>query len=263
MKTENIYETILLNNGFWAFGAHNELYSFEYEEGEAIPIWTSRKAAEKSEEAGFEYDIAGVNIYEFVYWMLPAEIEWDDELIFLLYPAEGEPVLIEGEMLRKELTDALISRKEKGTAGYRFDDDSLHDQKPFNEKEILNVSRAAPDSRYRHLVTNLAMYRSLWWLAKDDEIATINSENGKSTLLIWPAKEWAEMNAKGLFENYVAEQVNLFEFMYEILPSFEEGFDCTGEGLLACAMIENDNVDGLALNTEVFMEDILEELSRY
>ena len=94
-----------------------------------------------------------------------------------------------------------------------------------------------------------------------------NSE-GEPQLLIWPVKEWAEAVSERIYPGHEAVSVNIFEFLYEILPCFEERFNCEGRGAVASASLEEETgedyvLDSLTLQTEGFMCDFFEELERY
>ena len=124
------------------------------------------------------------------------------------------------------------------------------------------------NKRSLNLLSNAAVYRTIWCLTEGESLTTVDNSEGEPQLLIWPVKEWAEAVSERIYPGHEAVSVNIFEFLYEILPCFEEQFNCEGRGAVACASLDEETgedyvLDSLTLQTEGFMCDFFEELERY
>lgn len=267
-KIESFLEEVLINNGVWSFGDDDYLASFEYETGVAIPVFSSRENASDGEESKSGDQIVGLNLYEFIFYVIPsATLKWDVDT-FAIYNGVDEPVFFSDREFEKIMLNALEERYDNGREYYHFEESGFHPQRESNPKELASIMKAPPQTKYRHLLSHAAVNRTIWCLTEGESLTTVDNSKGEPALLIWPVKEWAEAVAERIYPGHEAVSVNIFEFLYEILPSFEEQFNCQGRGAVASASLEEETcedyiLDSLTLQTEGFMCDFLEELERY
>ena len=92
---------------------------------------------------------------------------------------------------------------------------------PVSEKQIAAVLALPPPQRYDHFIKKVVGWQKMWGLY-DDGWAMSETNDGKPVFPLWPEKEYAQLCATADWAEYEATEIDLDEFMAELLPMLEE-----------------------------------------
>ncbi|GEP98234.1 DUF2750 domain-containing protein [Chitinophaga cymbidii] len=125
----------------------------------------------------------------------------------------------------------------------------------ITEKEIENVLKLDPFERYKYLIKRVADTQVMYALKLGSEWAIADIDENK-VFSIWSAREFALLNATGVWETYDAVEINLDFFEKAIMPLLESnGF------LLNVFSINNRS--GFVVELDEFIRDLNDELRNY
>jgi len=85
----------------------------------------------------------------------------------------------------------------------------------LNQKKIENVLRLPAQKRYSHFIKVAADQRKVWGLFSDGW-AIAETIDGRLAFAFWPAREYAEMCAQGIWFGYQPREIDL-DTLFEIL----------------------------------------------
>ena len=124
-----------------------------------------------------------------------------------------------------------------------------------SSKEIEAVLKLPGPKRYSHFVKVVADWEEAWGLY-DDGWAMAGGEEGVLVFPIWPAREYAELCATGVWENYTPESIPLKDLLEELLPKLKE------DGVLPGVFYTPSDKGVLPLADQL-LEDLRTECEKY
>ncbi len=124
----------------------------------------------------------------------------------------------------------------------------------MNTREINGVLGSDIAKQYEYFIKKAADYEEVWSLKEAAGWASLELD-GKCYFPVWPKKEFAQMQAAGEWDGYIAYSIDLEEFMEDWLPGFIK------DGLGVTVMWNNGS--GIDLSPERLMTDIETELEKY
>jgi peptidoglycan/xylan/chitin deacetylase (PgdA/CDA1 family) len=92
---------------------------------------------------------------------------------------------------------------------------------PVSEKQIAAILALPPPQRYDHFIKKVVGWRKVWGLYEDGW-AMSETADGEPVFPLWPEKEYAELCATADWAGYEAREIELDEFMTDLLPMLEE-----------------------------------------
>lgn len=122
-------------------------------------------------------------------------------------------------------------------------------------KQIEAITSLPGPKRYQHFIKIIADVEEVWGLYQNGW-ALAETEDGTQVFPLWPAKEYAELCAKGEWSDYEARPFSLDELINDLLPSLKDD-----RVLAGVFYTPSDN--GLTPEIEKFAEDIINELEKY
>jgi peptidoglycan/xylan/chitin deacetylase (PgdA/CDA1 family) len=126
---------------------------------------------------------------------------------------------------------------------------------PVSEKQMAAILALAPPQRYDHFIKKVVGWRKLWGLY-DEGWAMSESRDGEPVFPLWPEKEYAELCATADWAGYQAKEIELEEFMTELLPLLEERGVHPGVFFVP----EKGSID---VTIEQLRKDLEQELDKY
>jgi hypothetical protein len=90
----------------------------------------------------------------------------------------------------------------------------------INKKEMDSVVILDANKRYQYFIKKVADSGLIWALYKDGW-ALAGDHDGQELLPFWPAKEYADLCAKGIWEGYEAEALDVHDFLDEYLDELK------------------------------------------
>lgn len=93
--------------------------------------------------------------------------------------------------------------------------------KPKSDREIQAVLGLDGPGRFRHFVKQVVDFEEAWGLW-DNGWALMANDDETLVFPLWPARDYAELNRIGDWENYEARPIELKELLEELLPDFRE-----------------------------------------
>jgi len=124
----------------------------------------------------------------------------------------------------------------------------------MNPKEFESMINQPANIRYEYFIKKVVDSETVWGLFEDGWAIT-EDDNGNKLLPVWPKKEFSEHCAVGVWRDYKSENMDLYEFMDELLPRLAE------DGIRPSIFFNNN--DSAVLEVEVLIGDLKEELGKY
>jgi hypothetical protein len=124
-----------------------------------------------------------------------------------------------------------------------------------SEKQVQAILALPPAKRYDHFVKKVVGWRKLWGLYQDGW-AMSQTEKGDPVFPLWPEPEYAALCASGVWEGYVAEEIDLTDFLNELLPKLRE------DGVLPGAFYVTDG-GSVNVSSDQLETDLKNELAKY
>jgi Protein of unknown function (DUF2750) len=88
-------------------------------------------------------------------------------------------------------------------------------------KQIEAILSLAPPKKYEHFVKQVPAWGEAWGLY-DKGWALFGDQDGHLSLGLWPAPEYAALNAVRNFAGYIAKPIPLPQLLGEFLPSLDK-----------------------------------------
>lgn len=124
----------------------------------------------------------------------------------------------------------------------------------MNEKEFEAVIKLPASKRYEYFIKKIVDSEELWGLYNEGWAVTRDDE-GNLLIPFWPKKEFAEYCAVGEQSVYVAENIDLYEFMEQWLQGMQEdGYKPS---------IFWNNIDSAVVAIDTLLTDLNTELENY
>ncbi|MGY0374217.1 DUF2750 domain-containing protein [Clostridium sp. JNZ J1-5] len=124
----------------------------------------------------------------------------------------------------------------------------------MNNKEFEAVIKLPASKRYEYFIKKTVDFEELWGLY-DDGWAITEDDSGNKMIPFWPKKEFAEFCAIDEWRGYVAESIDLYEFIDNWLP------DMKADKLKPSIFWNNQ--DSAVLEVENLISDLECELENY
>lgn len=124
----------------------------------------------------------------------------------------------------------------------------------MNKKEFDAVIKLPAAKRYEYFIKKVVDAEELWGLYNEGWAVT-QDDNGNLLIPFWPKKEFAEYCAIGEQSIYVAESIDLYEFINEWLPEMKES------GHKPSIFWNCD--DSAVLEIDIILKDLNNELDKY
>ena len=125
----------------------------------------------------------------------------------------------------------------------------------ISPKQIEAVLKLDGPKRYDHFIKQVVDCEQVWGLYCDGW-AMGTDDSGKPTFPLWPAKEYAEFSAEGLWAEYEPAEIPLDELVDELLPKLKED----GVGPSVFRTPEGQSV---MPSIEQIVADLRNEMTRY
>lgn len=125
----------------------------------------------------------------------------------------------------------------------------------ITQKEIEQVSALDGQARYAHFIKRVVDWELVWGLHTTDGWASAGSE-GVEAFPLWPHPEYAKLQAKGQWQGYVPEPIELEAFLSEWLPSMQNN-------LVQLAVFPVGSFQAAIVPASRLLQDIKAELHNY
>ncbi|WP_243292304.1 DUF2750 domain-containing protein [Bacillus sp. FJAT-47783] len=124
----------------------------------------------------------------------------------------------------------------------------------MNEKEYYAVLNLPAIKRYEYFLKKVVDWEEVWGLYHDGWAMT-KDDIGNLLIPFWPKKEFAQYCAKGEWDSYKPEIIELEEFIDEWLPGIKkDGYKPS---------IFWNNKDSVVIDVDVLLQDLHRELENY
>lgn len=124
----------------------------------------------------------------------------------------------------------------------------------MNQKEFEAVVKLSASKRYEYFIKKVADSEEIWGLYNEGWAVT-KDDDGNLLIPFWPKKEFAEYCATGEQGQYVAESIDLYEFIQQWLQNMdEEGYKPS---------IFWNNTDSAVVSIDTLLMDLNRELEKY
>jgi hypothetical protein len=124
----------------------------------------------------------------------------------------------------------------------------------MDKKEFEAVLKIPVNKRYEYFIKKVVDWEEVWGLYNNGWVMT-KDDDGNLMIPFWPKKEFAEYCAIGEWEGYVANRIDLEEFMQDWLPGMKK------DGYKPSIFWNND--DSAVLDIETLINDLNSELENY
>lgn len=128
------------------------------------------------------------------------------------------------------------------------------DDRYMNNKEFEAVIKLHASKRYEYFIKKVVDFEELWGLY-DNGWAITEDDEGNKLIPFWPKKEFAEICAVDEWKGYVAESIDLYEFIDNWLP------DMKVDKIKPSIFWNNE--DSAVLEVEDLISDLKCELENY
>ncbi|HEX7861231.1 MAG TPA: DUF2750 domain-containing protein [Verrucomicrobiae bacterium] len=91
----------------------------------------------------------------------------------------------------------------------------------ITEAQLKAVTALAGPKRYSHFIKVVADQALLWGLYADGWALAATGE-GQQVFPFWPGREYAQLCATGPWTEYQPEEIDLDDFLQELLPDLKE-----------------------------------------
>lgn len=127
--------------------------------------------------------------------------------------------------------------------------------KGLSRQQIDAVLRLPGPQRYKHFVKQVVDGEEAWGLYADGW-ALAGSEQGEQVFPLWPAKEYASLNAEGLWANYEPRSIPFGDLLAALLPSLDK------DGVRAGVFYTPED-KGVVVDPSRLSDDLLAEEKKY
>lgn len=128
----------------------------------------------------------------------------------------------------------------------------------MSPEEFRRASAQAPEERYRFALKRIAEHTEVWGLVQEEQSlwAVGTDAEGRDFFPIWPHPLFAEACARDEWAGFVPQQVDLEDFVEELVPALErDGQDVS--------LFSTPESLGHTVDTFEFFRDLEAELAQY
>jgi hypothetical protein len=123
-----------------------------------------------------------------------------------------------------------------------------------NSKEVQAVLQLSGEKRYEYFIKRAADASKVWGLWNDGWAMGVTDE-GKSTIPVWPAAEYAEACRQGDWSDYKPKSIDLHDFIDDFLPQLAR------DGV-SVSIFDTPSEASVLVNDDELRQDLKEELSK-
>lgn len=124
----------------------------------------------------------------------------------------------------------------------------------ISDKMLQTIIKLPAPDRYSHFIKEVAGWQYIWGLY-DDGWATSETDEGEKLIPFWPARDYAEIYAKGDWDGCKAKAIEIHDFLDSFLPYILECGLAPG-----VFFVEDDGAVDIKPN--ILVRDLKTELSR-
>ena len=124
----------------------------------------------------------------------------------------------------------------------------------LSQKEIEAVLRLPGEKRYEYFIKRVSDSNRLWGLWNDGWAMGVTND-GRKTIPVWPAAEYAELCRKDDWQAYTPKSIDLHEFMNHFLPGLVR------DGVRV-SIFDTPLEDSVLIDDDELLGDLKEELSK-
>lgn len=119
----------------------------------------------------------------------------------------------------------------------------------MHKKKIENIFRLPSKERFSYFVRKVTDFEEVWGLSDGTEWALLDDSNDNQLFPVWPEKDFAEICANGVWENYVPKSIPLEDFLSKLSPKL------TSEEISYAVFLTTDN-KGIVISPKELCEII-------
>jgi hypothetical protein len=124
----------------------------------------------------------------------------------------------------------------------------------INQKQVQSVLNLSGKDRYAYFIKMAADQRKVWGL-RSEKWALASTDDGTHVFPIWPAREYAELCAVGIWAQQSSAPIDLDLVFDSVIPKLRESKTLVG-------IFPTPADLGVTPDLEVFERDLKYELSR-
>jgi hypothetical protein len=125
----------------------------------------------------------------------------------------------------------------------------------ISQKQIEAILKLPAPQRYDHFIKKVVGWGKLWGLCEDGW-AMSETDEGEPVLPLWPEREYAQLSATDIWASYAPREIELEEFLEDVLPSLRE------QGVHPGVFFVPDK-GSIDIDIDQLEKDLREELSKY
>ena len=127
----------------------------------------------------------------------------------------------------------------------------------MNPQQYENVLALSAKERYSHFIGKVADWEQLWGLYNEKEGWLLRTtDKNIEYLSVWPHPEYAKNIAKEYYPEYNEEEINIYDFMSNLLPKLENDKVKVG-------VIPNPEGNTWLMEAKDLLQDLEEEFEQY
>lgn len=127
----------------------------------------------------------------------------------------------------------------------------------ISTQEIDVMFKKNAKERYIYFVKKIADWECVWALGDDSGYITTEDDDGKLSLPLWPAKEYAQKCAINEWKNLAVKEISLDELLDDLLPELIE------DDVDVVAFMSPDETGLPTLSAANVLKDLLAECEKY
>lgn len=125
----------------------------------------------------------------------------------------------------------------------------------MHQKKIENILKMPGDERLQYFVRKVSDFEEVWGLFDDGWAMTADTE-GRKAIPLWPEKDFSDLCAEGVWENYNSKPIELDRFVSKWLPGMEK------DGVLT-AIFPTPKNKGVIIQPKDLLTTLEEEIEQY
>jgi len=125
----------------------------------------------------------------------------------------------------------------------------------INQKEIEALCSGSAYHRYEYFIKKVVDWGEAWGLY-DEGWALAGDDDEAQVFPIWPAREYANLCAKNMWESFTPRKITLDDFLKELIPTIEN------DGI-SLGIFPTPNKMAVITDFDRLKKDIALELSKY
>ena len=127
-------------------------------------------------------------------------------------------------------------------------------QVKMNAKKMNNVLALPASKRYSHFIKVAADQRKVWGLFSDGW-ALAETNDGQRAFAMWPAREYAELCARGSWSGYEVREIDLDTLIEVLIPRLRDSNTLAG-------IFPTPNEQGITPDLDQLTADLRNELAK-